>query len=600
MINKNLFYYVILVTIFLITIPYAIFAEDSEHSSIKLIVKQHQEAETSIKEVIKKLNELSKDMEKTAKLYNTINQKAYWESEAKKSFLKYLYSDGYYSATIETEFPEEENSIIFYVNSSKKYKIKKILLKYAENSNHNINIPDITVLKIKEGDFAIASNIIDAQKALAKNIEKNNCLLSLEVTHEAIIDNSDNSILVNFIINAGSYAKVKSVDFNGLHSVNPDYVKKLIPFKNGQCFRPSLIQEAQISLQKTGLFGIINPEIPDHADNNGEVPILFDLKERKHRSLTAGFSYGSDLGFGVTTGWNHRNFSGNGESVKTKLFGNQKEQIIDATFAKPFYRQDNQTLKMSISGERLISKAYKSKEGLASIGIERKLNAIWTASISGKYSYSVVKENKNTQNFSFLSAPLFIKRDSRDNILNSRKGHELQLKAEPFYPIKTGGKSFVKNEFTAGKYIPFKVKLDPVIAMRASVGSIAGAKSARIPANERFYAGGSGSVRGYAYQLAGQIDEKNSPIGGRSIIETSLELRTRIKSDIGVVLFFDSGNVFTSITPPFGKKMFHGVGFGARYFTDFGPLRLDVGFPVKGRKKIDRAFQLYFGIGQNF
>ena len=50
----------------------------------------------------------------------------------------------------------------------------------------------------------------------------------------------------------------------------------------------------------------------------------------------------------------------------------------------------------------------------------------------------------------------------------------------------------------------------------------------------------------------------------------------------------------------FNKKMFHGYGFGVRYFTGFGPLRLDVGFPLAGRKKIDKAFQVYFGIGQNF
>ena len=600
MVNKKFLYYLILAMISLTIVPYSILAKETKHTCIKLIVKQHQGAESSIKEVIKKLNELSSNMEKTAKLYKTINQQAYWESEAKKSFLKYLRSEGYYDATIETEFPEGENSIIFYVNGWQRYKIKKILFNYVENSNHNIRMPDFANLKIKEGDFAIASNIIDVQKAIAKDLEKNNCLLSLEVTHEATIDNSDDTVSVNFIINAGPYAKVKSVEFIGLNSVNPNYVKKLIPFKNGQCFRRSLITEAQTSLQKSGLFAITTPEIPDHTDINDEVPIVFDLKERKHRSLKAGFSYGSDLGFGVTTGWSHRNFLGSGETVKTEVFANHKEQIIDLTFTKPFYKQDNQTLKIGISGERLVSKAFNSREGVASVGVERKLTDIWTASGSGKYSYSVVKDTKGTQNFSFLSIPLFIKRDTRDNILNSRKGHELQLKTEPFYPIKKEGKSFLKSEIIAGKYIPFRVKLDPVIAVRASLGSISGAKSARIPANERFYVGGAGSVRGYAYQLAGELDEKNRPIGGRAMVETSIELRARVKNDIGLVLFFDSGNVFNSIIPKLGKKMFHGYGFGLRYFTDFGPLRLDVGFPLAGRKKIDKAFQVYFGIGQNF
>jgi translocation and assembly module TamA len=237
---------------------------------------------------------------------------------------------------------------------------------------------------------------------------------------------------------------------------------------------------------------------------------------------------------------------------------------------------------------------------MLSVGIERKLTNIWTAGVSGKYSYSVVKETQGSKDFSFLSIPLFLKRDTRDNILNTHKGLELQFKTEPFFPTKTGARSFFKNEVIAAKYTPFRVKFDPVIAIKVSAGVISGTKSAKIPANERFYTGGVGSVRGYAYQLAGPIDQKNHPIGGRSMILSNLELRTKIKNDIGLVVFFDSGNVFSSTTPALGKKMFHGFGAGMRYFTDFGPLRLDIGFPVKPRKKVDKAFQLYFGIGQNF
>lgn len=600
--NKNFFYYVIilLAIISFIIVPYVARAKEPKYTSIKLIVREHPEAKSSIKAVMKKLNELARDMEKTAKLYNTINQKAYWESEGKKSFLRYLHSEGYYDATIEAEFLENKNTIIFYVNGWERYKIKKIILKYTQNSNHNIHIPDITTLRIKEGDFAIAANVIDSQKILVKNIEKNNCLLSLEVTHEAIIDNSDDTIIINFIINAGPYAAVKSVNFRGLRSINPDYVRKLIPLKNNQCFSPSLIKEAQGSLQKTGLFAIINPEIPDHTDNEGKVPIVFDLKEQKYRSVKAGFSYGTDLGFGTSAGWSHKNFFGNGEIVRTEISANQKEQIIDFEFTKPFYKQDNQTLKIGLSGENTTSKAYNSREGMLTAGIERKLTDIWTGGISGKYSYSVVKETQGSKDFSFLSIPLFITRDTRDNILNARKGLELQVKTEPFFPTKTGARSFFKNEVTTAKYIPLRTKFDPVIAIKISAGVISGAKSAKIPANERFYTGGVGSVRGYAYQLAGAIDQKNRPTGGRSMILNNIELRTKIKNDIGLVVFFDSGNVFSSTTPQLGKKMFHGFGAGIRYFTDFGPLRLDIGFPVKPRKKVDKAFQLYFGIGQNF
>lgn len=578
----------------------SVFAKEKKHNSIRLIVKEYVNTEDSKKEIIKKLNELSKDIEKAAKLYNTLNQRAYWEIEAKKSLLKYLQSDGYYGATIETEVSETENSIVFYVDVGQRYKIKKIILKCDENSNQNIKMPDLGVLKAKEGGFAIASDIINTQNTIEKDIEKKHCLLSLEVTHEATIDHLNSSVSLDFIVKAGPNAGIKSVEFTGLTSVNPDHVRKLIPFKDGQCFHRSLITDAQNSLQKSSLFAVTESEVPDYVDNYGQVPVMFNLKERKHRSLKIGGSYGTDLGFGVTTGWNHRNFLGSGETVKAEVFANQREQTFDLTFSKPFYKQDNQTLKMGISAENLVSKAFDSREGSAFVGIERKLNDIWTAGVSGRYSYNIVKDSKSTKNYSFLSAPLFVTRDTRDDFLNPRKGHEVKLKTEPFYPIKKEGKSFLKSEIIASKYFPFRISFDPVIAVRATIGSISGAKSATVPANERFYVGGTGSVRGYAYQLAGELDQRNRPIGGRSMVESNIELRLRIKNDIGLVAFFDSGNVFPSITPAYNKKMFQGYGFGVRYFTGFGPLRLDVGFPLKARKKVDKAFQIYFGIGQNF
>jgi hypothetical protein len=142
MINKNFPYYLILVTISFIIISCIALAKEQKHNYIKFIVKEDKNIEDSIKEVIKKLNELARDMEKRAKIYNTINQKSYWESEAKKSFLKYLQSECYYSATIETDFVEGKSVIIFYINKGQRYKIKKLFFRYVENSNHNIKIPN--------------------------------------------------------------------------------------------------------------------------------------------------------------------------------------------------------------------------------------------------------------------------------------------------------------------------------------------------------------------------------------------------------------------------------------------------------------------------
>jgi len=92
----------------------------------------------------------------------------------------------------------------------------------------------------------------------------------------------------------------------------------------------------------------------------------------------------------------------------------------------------------------------------------------------------------------------------------------------------------------------------------------------------------------------------NHPIGGRSIVELSFELRTRITETIGVVAFLDGGAAFESQFPDFSEDLLWGAGVGLRYFTPIGPVRLDVGFPLNRRPGIDDAVQVYVSVGQAF
>ncbi len=600
---QNLFYlvvYLFFIVILALCIPCVAKSANKDKIPLKLVVKTEEKQDKDVKNVMKKLANLATNMEKTAKLYRTISQTAYWESEAKVSFLKLIESQGYYDGSIETEILDDENTIIFYVSGWERYKIKKIQIIKALNSNNDIKIPNVEKLKIKEGDFAIAEDILSAQSNLKKLIEKENCLLTLSVKHEAIIDNSDDTMIVKFIINAGPDARIKSVDIDGLTEVNPEYVRKLIKIKNGQCFRESLINDVEKDLRQSGLFNSTKTDIPKKTDQNGKVPVVFNLTESKHRSLKAGLSYASDLGLGGILGWDHRNFLGNGERLESNFFGNKVDRVLNVTMTKPFYKRDDQTLKLNASVKNVISKAFNSKEGEFSAGLKRQLNKIWSVGVASKYSYAEVRKARNIGNFAYFSVPIFIKRDTRDNILNARRGNEIGLITEPFIPAKKNDKYFLKNKFYANTYFSFNAVQNPVLALAASIGSINGISDDNIPTHERFYLGGSGSVRGYEYQLAGDLDSNNRPLGGKSFLQSSFEIRMKVSENFGIVTFLDAGNIFNSTAPVFKKKMFYGTGIGVRYFTDFGPLRLDIGFPLHKRSKIDKSFQIYFGIGQEF
>ena len=122
-----------------------------------------------------------------------------------------------------------------------------------------------------------------------------------------------------------------------------------------------------------------------------------------------------------------------------------------------------------------------------------------------------------------------------------------------------------------------------------------------IAPSRRFYSGGGGSVRGYGYQRLGPKDLDGDPIGGRGLAEFALEARIRLKKfggNFGIVPFFDGGSLTTEVLPDF-KDWHFAAGLGVRYYSSFGPIRIDVGVPLN-REKGDGPVAVTVSLGQAF
>ncbi len=138
-----------------------------------------------------------------------------------------------------------------------------------------------------------------------------------------------------------------------------------------------------------------------------------------------------------------------------------------------------------------------------------------------------------------------------------------------------------------------------VFAGRAALASLDGAPLPQLPADQRIYVGGGGTIRPYAYQTAGPLAPNNDPIGGKSSLVLNFEGRVRVTETIGVVPFVDAGSYYESSVPQLGHRLFYGVGLGLRYYTAFGPLRLDLATPLY-RRSSNSPIQVYVSLGEAF
>jgi translocation and assembly module TamA len=249
--------------------------------------------------------------------------------------------------------------------------------------------------------------------------------------------------------------------------------------------------------------------------------------------------------------------------------------------------------------------AYNSRRELATAGIERRIDRWLTGGISllaeqaNVTQLADVSPKTGTQHYQLAGLPAYVKIDETDNLLNPTTGYRAQLNVTPAHTFSGSHLTFSTNLLSGSTYWAILPDERVVLAGKLALGSLDGAPLSQLPSDQRIYAGGGGSVRPYGYLMAGPLASNNVPIGGRSSLVLNLESRIKITDTIGVVPFLDAGSYYESPLPQLGRTPLYGVGLGLRYYTGFGPLRLDLATPLRKRSG-DSPIQVYISLGQAF
>ncbi len=321
------------------------------------------------------------------------------------------------------------------------------------------------------------------------------------------------------------------------------------------------------------------------------------------RTVAASVGYSTSQGIRAEASWQHRNLLPPNGGVTFRVVGAEREQLAGVELRRLNWRQRDLTLVLGASFDTATQDAFNARTLTFSAGIARETNLIWQkkwyfsaateAVVSTERDKSAAGEPERT--YYIAAVPLSLTYDGSDNLLDPRRGFRLTGRASPELSFNGDVFGYVKLQAEASSYLPLGDRL--TLAARGHVGTIAGAAQRDIAPTRRFYAGGGGSVRGYSFQAVGPQAADGTPTGGDSIVEASVEARIRF-GDFGVVPFFDAGEVDTSLIPRF-RDVRYGGGIGVRYYTGFGPVRIDVATPVNPRPG-DARVQFYVSIGQAF
>jgi translocation and assembly module TamA len=513
-----------------------------------------------------------------------------------------LRSQGYYAAKIDISVDPDAKpvKVVFKVDPGPPYRLREVAIEVTPSG---ADLPLLTPaeLGIAPGTAAVTQTILDAETRLVEQAKARGYALAQPGERRAVVDHDADAMDLTLRLNVGPLVRFGEIELTGLQQVQRDFVERRLPWQPGELITAERLEAGQRALREANLFNTISVRLGDTPDGAGRVPVTVVVTERKHRSIEVGVRYQTDEGPGGNIAWEHRNFFGRGERVRAELDASAIAGFLTGSFRKP----DVWIRDLALITEAQLAfenpDAYESESARVRVGLERQFREGLTLAGGVAFRAERVQEANSgrEETFGLVSLPVLFKWDRSDDLLDPTRGGRLSLDNEPFVDTFGNDLLFNKSKLEYSHY--FEVLKTPrvILAGRSAIGTLFGAARADVPANLRFYAGGGGSVRGFAYQMAGELDDEHNPIGGRSLFEVSGEVRVRVTETIGVVAFIDAGTAFTSTFPDFDDQLRIGVGPGVRYFSPIGPFRIDVGFPVNPRDS-DDAFQLYISLGQAF
>lgn len=363
------------------------------------------------------------------------------------------------------------------------------------------------------------------------------------------------------------------------------HLGRIARFDPGETFRRSDVEDLNSALIATGLVSRVTIE-PVASDRPGEVDLAVDIYPAPPRTIAGEIGYGTGEGLRVEASWEHRNLFPPEGALRVSGVAGTREQLASVTYRRNNFLGRDRVLTGRVLARNARLDAFEAQTLSISANYERLTTLIfqkrwtWYAGPELLYTqeraYNLALGAQDRQTFYIGAFPAGLFYDGTDDLLDPTRGFRLGATVSPEISFLGAADGYARTQIDASAYHP--IISNVVLAGRARFAAISGTRLGEIAPSRRNYAGGGGSVRGYGFQRIGPRDPNGDPIGGRGLAEFSLEARVRF-GPFGVVPFIDAGSVTTDQFPDLSDLQY-GVGIGLRYYSDFGPIRIDIGTPL--------------------
>ncbi len=492
------------------------------------------------------------------------------------------------------------------------------------------------VLKLTKGE-PYNPNLLKVDQYSIFNLFFERGYLGTGISYDVNIDSTE--VDVFWKIRVGEKAKINTIQIVGNSKVDENLVSRELTIHSGEYFELKKIQQSKQNLYNTGYFSSVDIE-PENLDlKAGIVDIRLGVRERKMGYIETGMGVGNVHASHIFLEWGQRNLLNRGYTLRFEssysfsLFSDNEINISEMDFEENYIRYEGELRFPHVMStwNTFSLGAYYEDDATIRPAVFRAMS--YTSSIFRQVSRQTLLQ------FSYIFE--HIKRDDTPGEKSESRRHSLELEYRRdtrnyYFNPKNGNYFNMDLRYSGGvlggddnyysvvsSYRSFNTILnEAVLAYRFRVGfsePFAGTVSSGLPMESRFFVGGGNSVRGYEENSLGPTGISGDPVGGQVLLLTNVEIRFLFpglsRFNIGGVIFLDGGNVWENINAlrinqftilknmeeMTNRDYKYSAGFGLRYYTPLGPIRIDAGFPLK--KTADNKkdnYWIHISLGQLF
>jgi len=418
-----------------------------------------------------------------------------------------------------------------------------------------------------------------------------------EITPLTSIDDENQKINIDFEIKKNQEVFINRINIIGNTKTIDKVIRRELTFAEGDRFSSTHIKKSKRNLKNTTYFKDTDLKIMK-TDEPDKINIDLTVEERPTGTLSIGVGYSTSEKVIVTGNISQENFFGTGRKVYLMAGLGSITQEFKLTYVEPKIFDIDLDASTNIFNYKRIMDSYDYKKTGGGFGFSRNIMEDVKAGFSYRYertqvtniedtASNYVKEQAGTK---LTSAPtISITKNTIDDIMNPYKGVYavalLEIAGGPF----GGDNYFIKTIATYSRYIPTGF-WDSTCFIKGSAGTIRTYGGRKLPIYEKFFVGGLDSVRGFKFGKAGPLDSEDEPIGAKNQLFFNFEWIFPIYKPAGLkgVVFYDAGAGFDDSEGFMLKGIRSGAGFGIRWFSPLGPIRIELGFnlfPKKGESK---------------